>query len=95
VLKHLDEFYEALRYQWYKENKPQGFEVQDHRIGGLRQRLLNGKRIIKDYLKGKTASIAELEEPVLSVVCNEEWDGKGIDARTIREVITANVFSHN
>ena len=95
VLKHLDEYYEAFRYQWYKENKPQGFEVQDHRIGGLKQRLINGRRIIKQYLNGEIDGIAELEEPVLSVVCNEEMDGKGVDARTIKEVITANVFSHN
>lgn len=95
VLKYLDEYYEAFRYQWYKENKPQGFEVQDHRIGGLKQRLLNGRRIIKQYLNGEIERIEELEEPVLSVVCNEEMDGKGVDARTIKEVITANVFSHN
>ena len=43
----------------------------------------------------KDNRIAELEEPVLSVVCNEEMDGMGVDARTIKEVITANVFSHN
>jgi hypothetical protein len=95
VLKNLDEYYEAFRYQWYKENKPQGFEVQDYRIGGLKQRLLNCKRVIEEYLDGKIERIAELEEPVLSVVCNEEMDGMGVDARTIKEVITANVFSHN
>ena len=95
ILKGIDEYYEAFRYQWYKENKPQGFEVQDHRIGGLKQRLMNGRRTILDYLAGNVDRIAELEEPVLSVVCNEEMNGKGVDARTIKEVITANVVSHN
>ena len=95
VLKSLDEYYEAFRYQWYQENKPQGFEVQDYRIGGLKQRLLNGKRMIQDYLDGKIERLTELEEPVLSVVCNDEMNGKGVDARTVKEVITANVFSHN
>ena len=95
VLKYLDEYYEALRYQWYKENKAQGFEVQDYRIGGLKQRLLNGRRILKQYVNGEIDRIEELEQPVLSVVCNEKMNGKGVDARTVKEVITANVFSHN
>ena len=95
IIKLLDEYYEAFRYQWYKENKPQGFEVQDYRIGGLKQRLVNGQRIIKEYLVGERDKIEELEEEVLSVVCNDEMNGKGVDARTVKEVITANVFSHN
>jgi hypothetical protein len=95
VLKNLDEFYKAFRYQWYTENKPQGFEVQDYRLGGLKQRLINGRQILKEYLDGKIEQIEELEEPVLSVVCNDEMNGKGVDARTVKEVITANVFSHN
>ena len=92
LLKHLDEFYEAFRYQWYKENKPYGFEVQDYRIGGLKQRLLNGKRIIEDYLAGKIEKIDELEEEVLSVLCKPEQDGKGVDIRPLKVAITANVF---
>jgi hypothetical protein len=56
---------------------------------------MNGRRTILDYLAGNVDCIAELEEPVLSVVCNEEMNGKGVDARTIKEVITANVVSHN
>lgn len=95
LLKYLDGFYEAFRYQWYKENKPYGFEVQDYRLGGLKQRLLNGKRILQEYLDGKIERIEELEDEVLSVVCNDEMNGKGVDARTVKEVITANVFSHN
>ena len=94
VLKYLDLFYEAFREQWYKENKPHGFEVQDARLGGLKQRLLNSRRILKEYAEGKLSSIPELEEEVLSVVCNEKMNGKGVDARTVKEVITANVFSH-
>ena len=94
VLKYLDLFYEAFREQWYKENKPHGFEVQDARLGGLKQRLLNSRRILKEYAEGKLSSIPELEEEVLSVVCNEKMNGKGVDARTVKEVITANVFAH-
>ena len=95
ILKYLDEFYEDFYLQWHKENKPQGFEVQDFRLGGLKQRLLNGRRTLQAYLDGKTKDIAELEEPVLSILCDERRDGKAMDARTVNEVITANVFTHN
>ncbi len=94
ILKYLDEFYEDFRYQWYKENKPQGFEVQDYRLGGLKQRVMNGRRILQEYLDGKTENVAELEEPVLSVLCDESRDGCAMDARTFVEVVTANVFGH-
>ena len=94
VLKYLNKFYAAFRYQWYKENKPYGFEVQDARLGGLMQRLKNARQILKDYVNGKLDQIPELEEEVLSVVCDEKMNGKGVDARTVKEVITANVYSH-
>lgn len=94
VLKYLNQFYAAFRYQWYKENKPYGFEVQDARLGGLMQRLKNARQILKDYVNGKLDQIPELEEEVLSVVCDEKMNGKGVDARTVKEVVTANVFSH-
>ena len=34
----IQEFYKRVRFQWFKENKPYGFEVQDVRLGGLIQR---------------------------------------------------------
>ena len=95
IFKHLDEFYCDFRFQWYKENKAYGFEVQDYRLGGLKQRLENGRKILSDYLLGRTESVEELESEVLSVLCDTTRDGKAMDARTVNEVITANVFTHN
>ena len=37
-LEKLNLFYYSFRKQWYIENKPNGFEIQDIRIGGLIKR---------------------------------------------------------
>ncbi len=65
LLKRTDKFYNSMRTVWYTDNKPQGFEVQDIRIGGLKQRLSNCMNVLRDYLDGKVQSIPELEMPVL------------------------------
>ncbi len=61
----LEEFYEAFRAQWMVENKPQGFEVQEIRLGGLSLRLRSCGRTLRAYLKGELERIEELEEPLL------------------------------
>ncbi len=58
----LEEFYEAFRTCWYTENKPQGFEVQDLRLGGLNMRLKNCKRVLQSYINGEIEEIPELKE---------------------------------
>ncbi|MBE5967026.1 MAG: beta-N-acetylhexosaminidase [Lachnospiraceae bacterium] len=62
LLRRIEEFHEAFRYQWYKENKPFGFDVQDIRIGGLKERIKAVTWRIQSYLDGKTDRIEELEE---------------------------------
>ncbi len=61
----LENFYEAFRRQWFAENKPQGFEVHDARIGGLMLRIRHCRRRLADYVDGVLANIEELEEPEL------------------------------
>lgn len=65
LIRRLRAFYDGFRELWEKENKPNGFDVQDIRLGGLEKRLTHCRKIIKDYLCGKTDSILELEEGVL------------------------------
>ena len=65
----LESFYEAFRNQWMQENKPFGFEIQDHRLGGLMLRIRHCRQTIFDYLEGRLDHIAELEQPVLDVQC--------------------------
>lgn len=61
TLKKLEIFIEKYQYQWYKENKSFGWEVQDVRLGGLERRLKNVKQLILDYTNNKIDKIEELE----------------------------------
>jgi hexosaminidase len=58
-------FLRVYERQWLKENKPEGFEVQSLRLGGLLERLSYAERALRRYLSGKTATIDELEIPLL------------------------------
>lgn len=70
IIHDLDEFMKVFAQQWEKENKPHGFDVQDLRLGGLKQRLIATKAKLHDYLNGITTSIPELEEEILDYMCN-------------------------
>lgn len=61
----LKEFYEIFKKIWYKESKPQGFEIQALRIGGLMQRISDCKERIFAYINGDISEIEELNESVL------------------------------
>lgn len=47
---------------WYREYKPNGYEVLDIRFSGVEARLRTAARRIKEYLDGKIERIEELEE---------------------------------
>ena len=93
-MKRLDEFYNAFEAQWYQENKAYGFEIQDLRLGGLKQRITHIRKMLTDYVNGKTDKLEELEESVLNVLCDENANGKGVDIRGYRHLFSANVLSH-
>lgn len=65
MIKRTEAFYQAFRTQWYTENKANGFEVHDIRIGGLIQRMKNCRDRLADYASGRIDAIPELEEPTL------------------------------
>lgn len=58
----VEEFRRCFRNQWMSENRPFGWEVQDIRISGVRQRLLSTADRVEDYLTGKVERLEELEE---------------------------------
>ena len=58
-------FYEAFRDLWHKENKPNGFEIQDMRLGGLMQRMKHCRERLENYLAGKEECLPELEIELL------------------------------
>lgn len=80
----INAFYDAFKEQWEKENKPNGFEVQDIRIGGLRLRVQHCKERLEAFSEGKIPSLPELDEPILdfhgaekafncSPICFNDW----------------------
>ena len=82
----MGEFYEAFHDLWYKENKPNGFEVQDMRLGGLLQRWKNCRRRLQNYVDGKELALPELEDVLLDfwgngleygkqTPCHNDWGG--------------------
>ncbi len=68
--EYLDVFYEAFRTLWFNENKANGFEVQDVRLGGLKQRLVHCRKRLLEYVNGGIESIPELEEELLDYFGN-------------------------
>ncbi len=63
--KGIGEFHAAFKNLWFKENKPFGWEIQDARLGGVRQRLATCRARLQAYLRGETDRIEELEEEIL------------------------------
>ena len=63
--KLIDAFGKAFEKQWFKDNKPHGFDVQDHRIGALLRRTDACRRRLLDYVNGRIDSIPELSEELL------------------------------
>lgn len=75
LLSRIETFYESFRAQWYKESRSGGFDVQDLRIGGLKQRLLNTQRTLRAYVNGEIEAIAELKLERLPADCRDVNDG--------------------
>lgn len=71
-------FYQYFRAQWYEENKPQGFNVQDVRLGGLIMRLKNCKKTLEEYLGGKIDTILELDDELLDCADGEVEPKKAV-----------------
>ncbi len=63
--KRLKGLHKAYREQWYRENHPSGFDVQDLRLGGLIQRIASCRDRLRDYKDGRLSEIEELEVELL------------------------------
>ena len=55
----------AFEKQWYNDNKPCGFDVQDRRLGGIIYRTAACRKRIIDYVNGRIDRIEELDEELL------------------------------
>lgn len=59
--KAVDKLWKEHRAMWMATYKPFGWEVLEHRYGGLRSRLETVEWTLKNYLDGKTERIPELD----------------------------------
>lgn len=85
-------FYEAYKKQWYHDNKGYGFEVQDARIGGLKQRIRHCKEMLIAYEAGELTQIDELEEKQLDFEGNgESFSKKHLTYGYWDKIISANI----
>ena len=91
--ERLDVFYDSFQRQWEQENKGQGFDVQDIRIGGLKQRIRHCRRLLERYAAGELETIDELEEKPLDFQGNEDsFRKKAVYMNVWDEIATANVL---
>ena len=79
--------------QWYIDNKPSGFEVQDGRLGALVQRLDSCKRRLLAYADGRLDKIDELECEILPFLGNNK--GEPIQSTCYGRIVTGNQFTHS
>ena len=89
----LKRFYKVFRTQWFQENKPFGFDVQDIRLGGLMTRVEHCTEMLTQYLNGEIEKIDELEERLLDY--NGEGEKRVIDdnmAIDYKYMVTPNVL---
>lgn len=61
LMKKVEDLREAHRDQWFRINKPFGWEVLDIRYGGLLQRIDTACKRINDFIDGEIDRIEELE----------------------------------
>ena len=91
--KKVKEFHKALFEQWHIDNKSNGFDVQDKRLGGLIQRLETCKNLLSGYINGTIATIPELEEDILPY--GKSAEGTAVYTNTYAKISSVNVMSHN
>lgn len=91
--KKLEAFYRAYKKQWFTENKPHGFDVQEIRIGGLMVRVRSCAERLQEFYDGKIEGIEELEEKQLDFCGNGEAFGREhMLFNDWAKIITANVL---
>ena len=74
LIKWLDEFNFAFYKAWMNENKTNGYQTHDLRLGGLSARFGTVRRILTSYLDGEISDIHELSEKLLDFDENTSLD---------------------
>lgn len=92
LLDRLERFYRAYRTQWFAENKPHGFDVQDIRLGGLIRRVNSCMERLEELYQNGSLVIAELEEEQLDLRGQKEAAGRPMCFNSWGQTVTANVI---
>ena len=88
--KLINAFALAFEKQWFHDNKPCGFDVQDIRLGAILRRTSACRRRLLDYVNGKIDEIPELEEKLLPFGKKQQ----PVYENQARLYLTTNVLSH-
>lgn len=91
LLRELRRFHKSFDFQWRMENKPQGLEINETRIGGLWGRVLSCREALREYLAGKTKNVPELEEPLLDFSGESEFTRKHVTYNEWAKTFTGGV----
>ena len=86
MIKLTRQFYNSFKNQWFIENKPHGFDVQDIRLGGLLCRMQSCLDRLIEYRDGKIESIPEIEETIVPIT------DKIINYNCWRNNVSTNMF---
>ncbi len=73
LLSRVEALHQAMYVQWHAENKGQGFEVLDIRLGGLIRRIKTCTRKLEEHLD-TGMPIEELEDEILPFRCGDKED---------------------
>jgi len=91
--KQLKIFYQKFKELWFKENKPNGFEIHEIRLGGLMLRAESCKARLQDYIDNKIEKIEELEEDILDFTGKgKNYDEKLIIINNYKQSVSVNIL---
>lgn len=74
LIRTVNELKNKREVIWFKEYKPNGFEVLDIRISGVAARLCSAKKRIEAWMDGNVEKIEELEEERLPYQTDEDGE---------------------
>jgi hypothetical protein len=88
----VDKFYTKFKFEWRKERKGNGFEVQAPRFGGLKQRLFDCKEVLEAYINGEIDRIGEMDEEIKDIP--DVADNHNFKCNKYGHIVTVNSLSH-
>ena len=92
IIGLLEKFIISYRKQWLTENKPNGLEVQEIRLGGLKERLTGCRQRLIAYLNGEIEEIPELDENLLPEAVSRTRVGNRLDLFSHEAIASVGAF---